>query len=39
MAKKKADENLKGTLYMTFAIGGVIILLWVYCFSLFIGRM
>lgn len=36
--KKKADENLKGTLYMTFAVGFVIIIVWVYCFGLFIDR-
>jgi len=36
--KKKSDENLKGSLYAVFGVGIVIILLWVYCFDLFIGR-
>ncbi|WP_268766642.1 hypothetical protein [Lysinibacillus macroides] len=36
--KKKSDENLKGSLYAVFGIGIIIILLWVYCFDLFIGR-
>lgn len=39
MAKnKKAEENLKGTLYLTFAVGAAIILVWAYCFSLFMDR-
>lgn len=36
--KKKSDENLKGSLYAVFGVGIFIILLWVYCFDLFIGR-
>ncbi|WP_332648940.1 hypothetical protein [Lysinibacillus sp. 54212] len=36
--KKKSDEELKGTLYATFAVGIVIILIWAYCFSLFTDR-
>ncbi|GLC86953.1 hypothetical protein [Lysinibacillus piscis] len=36
--KKKPDDNLKGTLYAVFGVGIIIILLWVYCFDLFIGR-
>ncbi|MEO4052929.1 hypothetical protein [Solibacillus sp. CAU 1738] len=36
--KKKAEEDLKGTLIMTFAVGGIIILIWSYCFSLFMDR-
>ena len=36
--KKKAEDNLTGTLLMTFAVGLVIILVWGYCFSLFAGR-
>ncbi|MEG0386375.1 MAG: hypothetical protein RR642_16665 [Solibacillus sp.] len=36
---KKADDNLKGTLYMTFSVGAIIIILWVFCFDLFMGRM
>ncbi len=36
--KKKSDENLKGSLYAVFGVGIIIILLWVYCFDLFIGR-
>ena len=36
---KKKEENLKGTLYMTFALGLVIIFIWSYCFSLFADRM
>lgn len=40
MAKrKKAEDNLKGTLYMTFAVGIIIILVWAYCFSLFMDRI
>lgn len=39
MAKKKqSEENLKGTLYMVFGLGVVIIAVWAYAFSLFIGR-
>ena len=39
MAKNKhGEENLKGTLYMVFAVGFVIIGVWAYCFSLFAGR-
>ncbi len=36
--KKKAEDNLKGTLYMTFAVGFIIILVWIYCFGLFTDR-
>ncbi|WP_342559032.1 hypothetical protein [Metasolibacillus sp. FSL K6-0083] len=36
--KKKAEENLKGTLVMTLTLGGIIILIWAYCFSLFMDR-
>jgi hypothetical protein len=36
--KKKPDENLKGSLYAVFGVGIIIILLWVYCFNLFIER-
>ncbi|MEX3746779.1 MULTISPECIES: hypothetical protein [Lysinibacillus] len=36
--KKKPDENLKGSLYAVFGVGIMIILLWVYCFNLFIER-
>lgn len=36
--KKKADDNLTGTLLMTFAVGLVIIIIWAYCFGLFAGR-
>ena len=36
--KKKAEDNLTGTLLMTFAVGLVIILVWGYCFGLFTGR-
>ena len=40
MSRKKAQEsNLKGTLYMTFAIGAIIIAVWAACFSIFMGRM
>ena len=39
MAKNQhGGENLKGTLYMVFAVGLVIIGMWAYCFSLFINR-
>ena len=39
MAKNKhGEENLKGTLYMVFAVGFVIIGVWAYCFSLFANR-
>lgn len=39
MAKKKhAEENLKGTLYMVFTVGFIIIAVWAYCFSLFTDR-
>ena len=39
MAKNKhGEENLKGTLYMVFAVGFVIIGVWAYCFSLFADR-
>lgn len=39
MAKKKeAEGNLKGTLYMVFGLGIVIIGVWAYCFSLFADR-
>ena len=39
MAKNKhGGENLKGTLYMVFAVGLVIIGVWAYCLSLFINR-
>ncbi|MEK4424825.1 hypothetical protein [Solibacillus sp. FSL K6-1523] len=37
--QKKENDNLKGTLYMTFGVGAIIIILWVYCFDLFMGRM
>jgi hypothetical protein len=37
--QKKTDENLKGTLYMTFTLGAIIIAVWAYCFNIFIGRM
>ncbi|MEK4629216.1 MAG: hypothetical protein ABS944_02710 [Solibacillus sp.] len=37
--RKKAEENLKGTLYMTFALGAIIIAIWAYCFNIFIERM
>ncbi|MGN7115242.1 hypothetical protein [Lysinibacillus odysseyi] len=36
--KKKAADNLKGTLYMTFAVGFVIIIIWAFCFGLFTDR-
>lgn len=36
--KKKADDNLTGTLLMTFAVGFIIILVWGYCFGLFSDR-
>lgn len=36
--KKKADDNLTGTLLMTLAVGFVIILVWGYCFGLFADR-
>lgn len=36
--KKSSDDNLKGTLFATFGVGLVIIIVWVYCFDLFIGR-
>lgn len=36
--KKKSDENLKGSLYAVFGVGIIIILLWAYCFDLFINR-
>ena len=39
MAKqKKGEENLKGTLYLVFTLGAVIIGIWAYCFSLFMDR-
>ena len=39
MAKnKQTDDNLKGTLYMVFGVGIVIIGVWAYCFSLFTDR-
>ncbi len=39
MAKNKhGEENLKGTLYMVFAVGFVIIGVWAYAFSLFMNR-
>jgi hypothetical protein len=37
--QKKKEQNLKGTLYMTFALGFIIIIVWAYCFSLFTDRM
>ena len=36
--KKKVEDNLKGTLYMTFAVEFIIILVWIYCFGLFTDR-
>ncbi|EON72474.1 hypothetical protein ACMGD3_11465 [Lysinibacillus sphaericus] len=36
--KKKSEDNLKGSLYAVFGVGIIIILLWVYCFNLFIDR-
>ncbi|MGM9944048.1 MAG: hypothetical protein ACI33M_03845 [Lysinibacillus sp.] len=36
--KKKAEDNLTGTLLLTFAVGLVIILIWSYCFGLFTER-
>ncbi len=36
--QKKSDDNLKGTLYATFGIGIVIIVVWALCFNLFIDR-
>ena len=36
--KKKAEDNLTGTLFMTFAVELVIILVWGYCFGLFAER-
>ena len=38
MANKKKDEHLIGTLYATFGIGLVIIIVWAYCFGLFTDR-
>ncbi|MDM5247488.1 MULTISPECIES: hypothetical protein [unclassified Lysinibacillus] len=35
---KKPDENLKGSLYAVFGVGIIIIVLWVFCFNLFIER-
>ena len=37
--QKKKDDNLKGTLYMTFALGIMLIIIWASCYSLFAGRM
>jgi hypothetical protein len=37
--KSKENDDLKGTLYMTFGVGIVIVIVWAYCFSLFIDRM
>ncbi|WP_255502514.1 hypothetical protein [Lysinibacillus sp. SGAir0095] len=36
--KKTSDDNLKGTLYATFGIGIIIIVVWAICFNLFIDR-
>ncbi|PYF06886.1 hypothetical protein BJ095_107121 [Ureibacillus chungkukjangi] len=36
--KKTPDDNLKGTLYATFGIGIIIIIVWALCFNLFIDR-
>lgn len=36
--KKKAEDNLTGTLLLTFGVGLVIIFVWGYCFGLFTGR-
>lgn len=40
MAKKNdlQNENLKGTLYMVFGVGAVIVIVWAYAFSQFTGR-
>lgn len=37
--RKKEDDDLKGTLYMTFSVGAFVVILWVVCFDLFMGRM
>jgi hypothetical protein len=36
--KKSSEDNLIGTLIATFGVGIVIILVWVYCFDLYVGR-
>ena len=36
--KKKSDENLKGSLYAVMGVGVIVILIWVYCFNLFMDR-
>lgn len=38
MANKKKEDNLIGTLYATFGVGLVIILIWGYAFGLFADR-
>lgn len=36
--KSSEDSSLKGTLVATMGVGVIIILVWVYCFDLYIGR-
>lgn len=36
--KHSENNNLKGTLYMVFGLGVIIIGVWAYCFSLFTER-
>lgn len=36
--KKKPEDNLKGSLYGVFGVGFIIILIWIYCFNLFMDR-
>ncbi|GEL04939.1 cytochrome c oxidase subunit 2A [Rummeliibacillus sp. G93] len=40
MAPKKheEEENLKGTLYLVFALGAFIVITWAACFGLFLER-
>lgn len=40
MANKKEphDENLKGTLYLSMAVGVFIVVVWGICFGIFMNR-
>ena len=39
MAKNQKEDNLVGTLYATFGVGIVMIIIWVSCFMIFTDRM
>ncbi|MFJ7952752.1 hypothetical protein ACIQZG_14605 [Lysinibacillus sp. NPDC096418] len=36
--KKKSEENLKGSLYAVMGVGVIVILVWAFCFNLFMER-